>query len=57
VNTSPSGRAGTSGRARPDGYAAILFELRSVGKRALREAIIDGWLASPKLAERFAASS
>jgi hypothetical protein len=28
-----------------DGYAAVLIQLRSVGKRALREAIVDGWLA------------
>src|SRR5262245_52076035 len=42
-----------------DGYAAILIELRTVGKRALREAITDGWLACapPALADRFAASS
>lgn len=28
-----------------DGYAAILIELSAVGKRALREAIADGWAA------------
>lgn len=28
-----------------DGYAAVLIQLRKVGKRALREAIVDGWLA------------
>lgn len=28
-----------------DGYAAILIELGAVGKRALREAIADGWAA------------
>jgi hypothetical protein len=28
-----------------EGYAAILIELRSVPRRALREAIEDGWLA------------
>ena len=28
-----------------DGYAAILIQLKSVTKPALREAIIDGWLA------------
>jgi hypothetical protein len=28
-----------------DGYAAVLIELRKVGKRALREALVDGWLA------------
>ena len=38
-----------------DGYAAVLIQLRTVGKRALREAIIDGWLACapPKLAEGY----
>jgi hypothetical protein len=42
-----------------DGYAAILIELKSVGKRALKEAITDGWLACAPttLADRFAASS
>ena len=35
-----------------DGYPAILIQLKVVGKKALREAIIDGWLACapPKLA-------
>jgi hypothetical protein len=28
-----------------DGYAAVLIELRLVGKRALKELITDGWLA------------
>jgi hypothetical protein len=28
-----------------DGYAAVLIELRSVGKRALRDAVVDGWAA------------
>ena len=28
-----------------DGYAAVLIELRKVGKRALRQLILDGWLA------------
>ena len=28
-----------------DGYAAVLIELRAVGKRALRAAITDGWAA------------
>ena len=37
-----------------DGYAAILIELGAVPKRALKEAIVDGWLACapPALAER-----
>jgi hypothetical protein len=28
-----------------DGYAAVLIQLRKVGKRQLREAIADAWLA------------
>lgn len=28
-----------------DGYPAVLIELRSVTKKALREAMVDGWLA------------
>ena len=28
-----------------DGYAAVLIQLKSVTKRPLREAIVDGWLA------------
>ncbi len=28
-----------------DGYSAVLIQLKAVTKRALREAIIDGWLA------------
>ena len=28
-----------------DGYAAVLIQLNSVTKRALRDAIIDAWLA------------
>jgi hypothetical protein len=28
-----------------DGYAAVLIQLKTVTKRALREAIVDGWLA------------
>jgi hypothetical protein len=40
-----------------DGYAAVLIELRRVTKRALQEALTDGWLAcAPRhLAERYAA--
>jgi hypothetical protein len=36
-----------------DGYAAVLIQLRKVTRRALREAIVDGWLACapPKLAD------
>ena len=38
-----------------DGYAAVLIQLKVVGKRALREALIDGWLACapPQLANQF----
>jgi hypothetical protein len=28
-----------------DGYPAVLIQLKTVTKRALREAIVDGWLA------------
>jgi hypothetical protein len=38
-----------------DGYAAVLIQLRSVAKRALRDAIVDGWLACapPDLADAY----
>src|SRR2546428_8568308 len=38
-----------------DGYAAVLIQLKTVGKRALREAVIDGWLtcAPPGLADQY----
>ena len=38
-----------------DGYAAVLIQLKTVGKRALREAITDGWLACapPTLADQY----
>ncbi len=38
-----------------DGYSAVLIQMKKVGKRALREAIVDGWLAcAPRaLADRF----
>ena len=40
-----------------DGYPAVLIQLKTVTKRALREAIVDGWLACapPKLADRYLA--
>ena len=28
-----------------DGYPAVLVQLKAVGKRAFREALVDGWLA------------
>ncbi len=38
-----------------DGYAAVLIQLRKVSKKALREAIVDGWLACapPDLMDRY----
>ena len=37
------------------GYPAVLLQLNKVTKKALREAIVDGWLACapPKLAEDY----
>jgi hypothetical protein len=42
-----------------DGFAAVLIQLKVVGKRALREAIVDGWLACapPKLADEYVAQT
>lgn len=38
-----------------DGYPAVLIQLKAVTKRALREAVIDGWLACapPNLADEY----
>jgi hypothetical protein len=38
-----------------DGYAAVLIQLTKATKKALRDALIDGWLACapPNLAEQF----
>ena len=38
-----------------DGYAAVLIQLKKVTKRALREAILDGWLACapPAMAKEY----
>jgi hypothetical protein len=38
-----------------NGYAAILIQLRKVSQKALREALIDGWLACapPPLAKEY----
>lgn len=38
-----------------DGYAAVLIQLKTVTKRELRAAIVEGWLACapPKLAARY----
>ena len=40
-----------------DGYSAVLIQLETVTKRALRESIIDGWLACapPNLANEYVA--
>lgn len=42
-----------------NGYSAVLIQLSKVGKRALREAIVDGWLACapPALADRLPGTS
>ena len=38
-----------------DGFSAVLIQLNVVGKRPLREAIVDGWLACapPRLADDY----
>jgi hypothetical protein len=38
-----------------DGYAAILVHLKKVSKRALEDALFEGWLACapPRLADRY----
>ncbi len=38
-----------------DGYAAVLIQLTKVSTKALREAVVDGWLACapPNLAEQY----
>lgn len=38
-----------------EGYPAVLIQLKKTGKRALRQAIVDGWLACapPKLAQEY----
>jgi len=38
-----------------DGYSAVLIQLRKVSQKALRDALVDGWLACapPKLADQF----
>ena len=41
-----------------DNYPAVLIQLKAVGKRVLRDAIVDGWLAAapPALADEFVSS-
>ena len=38
-----------------DGYPAVLIQLDKAGRRAVRDALVDGWLACapPKLAEQY----
>ena len=38
-----------------DGFSAVLIQLNKVSKKALRDALVDGWLACapPKLAEQY----
>ena len=38
-----------------DGYPAVLVQLKRVGRRALREALLDGWLAAapPRLSDAY----
>jgi hypothetical protein len=38
-----------------DGYAAVLIQLKTVTRKALREAVVDAWLACapPKLADEY----
>ena len=39
-----------------DGFAAVLIQLKTVPKKALREALLDGWLACapPRLSDAYA---
>jgi hypothetical protein len=38
-----------------DGFSAVLIQLDKVAKKAVREALVDGWLAcaAPKLADQY----
>jgi hypothetical protein len=38
-----------------DGYAAVLVQLKAVGKKAFKDALLDAWLAvaPPKLADEY----
>jgi hypothetical protein len=40
-----------------DGYSAVLIQLKKATKKAVREAVVDGWLACapPRLSEGFVA--
>jgi hypothetical protein len=50
-----AGHAGFFTIAHFDGYSAVLIQLDKAGTKALREAVVDGWLACapPKLAEQY----
>ena len=50
-----SGEAGIFTIPHFDGFAAVLIHLRTVRKRVLREALVDGWLACapPAVADAF----
>jgi hypothetical protein len=50
-----SGIKGVFDMAHFNGYPAVLIELRLVGKRPLKELLVDGWLACapPALAESY----
>ena len=53
-----AGRRGIFTITHFDGHAAVLIQLKTVGKRVLRDAIVDGWLAAAPqaLADEFVAS-
>ncbi len=53
-----AGRRGVFTISHFDGFSAILVQLKAVGTRVLRDAIVDGWLAAapPALADGFVAS-
>ena len=50
-----AGTAGVFDIAHFNGYAAVLIQLSTVSKKALRELIVDGWLACapPALAREY----
>jgi hypothetical protein len=50
-----AGIKGVFDMAHFDGYPAVLIELRLVGKRPLKELLVDGWLACapPAMAESY----
>jgi len=50
-----AGIKGVFGMEHFNGYPAVLIELRLVGKRPLKELLVDGWLACapPALAESY----